>query len=172
MRSRFGVGTTPPKVLGTPYPWSSVMMRSTLGAPFGGTMRGGHQGVESLALSLITPPNFGGGGGICFPSMVVVALGEPNSPVTCCAAASVTASMATTRNAATSATTPISFSSRFLSRFAAQSIWLPSLQVYAYAKEHAGHGGIEDSFAAIVHVQIAPTCQQRPVWFYLVAESA
>src|SRR5580693_451600 len=62
------------------------MIRSTLGAPFGGTMRGGHHGVESLALSLITPPNFGGGGGICFPSMVVVALGEPSWPVTCCAA--------------------------------------------------------------------------------------
>src|SRR5271157_1626332 len=61
------------------------MMSSTLGAPLGGTMRGGHQGVESLALSLIAPPNFGGGGGICFPSMVVVALGEPNVPVTCCA---------------------------------------------------------------------------------------
>src|SRR5271168_2818773 len=61
------------------------MMRSTFGAPLGGTIRGGHQGVESLALSLITPPNFGGGGGICFPSIVVVALGEPNVPVTCCA---------------------------------------------------------------------------------------
>ena len=42
------------------------MMSRTLGAPFGGTIRGGHQGVESLALSLITPPNFGGGGGSCF----------------------------------------------------------------------------------------------------------
>src|SRR5271165_720728 len=63
------------------------MIRSTFGAPFGGTMRGGHQGVESLALSLITPPNFGGGGGICFPSIVVVALGDPGVPVTCCALA-------------------------------------------------------------------------------------
>src|SRR5208282_4913687 len=63
------------------------MMRSTLGAPLGGTTRGGHQGLESLALSLITPPNFGGGGGICFPSIVVVALGEPSVPVSCCAAA-------------------------------------------------------------------------------------
>src|SRR5271168_5014353 len=63
------------------------MMRSTLGAPLGGTTRGGHQGVESLALSLITPPNFGGGGGICFPLMVVVASAWPNVPVTCCAAA-------------------------------------------------------------------------------------
>ena len=61
------------------------MMSSTLGAPLGGTMRGGHQGVDSEAFSLITPPNFGSGGGSCFPSMVVVALGDPNSPVTCCA---------------------------------------------------------------------------------------
>src|SRR5271169_5026475 len=90
MRSRFGVGMTPPKVLGTPYPWSSVMMRRTLGAPLGGTTRGGHQGVESLASSLMTPPNFGGGGGNCFPLMVVVALAEPGVPVTCCAAAGPT----------------------------------------------------------------------------------
>src|SRR5208282_65127 len=92
MRSRFGVGMTPPKVLGTPYPWSSVMMRRTLGAPLGGTTRGGHHGVESLASSLMTPPNFGGGAGSCFPSIVVVALGEPKSPVTCWALELVDAS--------------------------------------------------------------------------------
>ena len=57
------------------------MMRSTLGAPLGGTTRGGHYGLESLAISLITPPNFGGGGGSCLPSIVVVALGDPGSPV-------------------------------------------------------------------------------------------
>jgi len=44
-----------------------------LGAPLGGTTRGGQYGVESLTLSLITPPNGIGGGGICFPSMVTVA---------------------------------------------------------------------------------------------------
>src|SRR5260370_25766349 len=76
------------------------MMRSTLGAPWGGTMRGGHQGVESLALSLITPPNFDGGAGSCFPSMVVVASAEPNVPVTCCAAAVATDSVAVNRNTA------------------------------------------------------------------------
>jgi hypothetical protein len=29
----------------------------------------------------MTPPNFGSGGGNCFPEMVVVALAEPSSPV-------------------------------------------------------------------------------------------
>src|SRR5580704_3810173 len=60
------------------------MMSRMLGAPLGGTTRGGHQTVESLALSLITPPNGGGGAGSCFGLTVVVALGEPNSPVTTC----------------------------------------------------------------------------------------
>src|SRR6202451_4614685 len=59
------------------------MMRRMLGAPLGGTTRGGHHGVESLALSLITPPNGIGGGGSCFPSSVTVASGEPRVPVTC-----------------------------------------------------------------------------------------
>src|SRR6266480_7995900 len=59
------------------------MMSRILGAPFGGMMRGGNQGLESETLSLITPPNFIGGGGSCLPSMVVVALGEPGSPVIC-----------------------------------------------------------------------------------------
>ena len=78
MRSNAGVGITPPKVLGAPKPQSSVMMSSTLGAPLGGTTRGGQTAWTQLAFSLITPPNFGdGGGGSCFPSMVVVALGEP-----------------------------------------------------------------------------------------------
>jgi hypothetical protein len=78
---------TPPKVLGEPKPSSSVMISSTLGARLGGTTRGGHHGVDSEALSLITPPNFGSGGGNCLPLMVVVALGEPSTPVTCCAEA-------------------------------------------------------------------------------------
>ena len=82
-----GVGMTPPKVLGAPKPWSSVMIRSTFGAPFGGTMRGAHQGVDSEAFSLITPPNFGLGGGSGASPSVVVACGEPSVPVTSCAAA-------------------------------------------------------------------------------------
>jgi hypothetical protein len=59
------------------------MMSKTLGAPFGGTTRGAHHGVDCEALSSITPPNFGSGGGSCFPSIVVVAPGEPGTPVTC-----------------------------------------------------------------------------------------
>src|SRR4029077_2876883 len=78
---------TPPKVLGAPNPQSSVMMSRMLGAPFGGTMRGGHHGLESKALSLITPPKGSGGGGICFPSIVTVALGAPGVPVICWAGA-------------------------------------------------------------------------------------
>src|SRR6478752_5078352 len=81
MRSIAGVGITPPNVPGAPKPQSSVMMSNTLGAPLGGTTRGGHHGVDSEAFSLITPPNFGSGGGSCLPSMVVVAPGEPGVPV-------------------------------------------------------------------------------------------
>ena len=87
-----GVGMTPPKVLGTPKPESSVMMSRTLGAPLGGTTRGAHHAFDCRALSLITPPNFGSGGGSCFPSMVVVALGEPGTPVVSWAVAVAAAS--------------------------------------------------------------------------------
>src|SRR5712691_397753 len=59
------------------------MISSTLGAPLGGTTVGGHQVFESVASCLMTPPNGGGGAGSCLPSMVVVALGEPRTPVTC-----------------------------------------------------------------------------------------
>src|SRR4029077_5419950 len=59
------------------------MISSTFGAPFGGPTEGGQYGLESAAVSLITPPNFGSGGGSCLPSMVVVALGEPGVPVAC-----------------------------------------------------------------------------------------
>ena len=63
------------------------MISSTFGAPLGGTTDGGHYGLESLASSLITPPKFGGGGGSWFPSIVVVALGEPGVPLICWASA-------------------------------------------------------------------------------------
>src|SRR5216110_3706962 len=59
------------------------MIKSTLGAPLGGTTVGGQYGLEWTAVSLITPPNLGSGGGSCFPSMVVVAPGEPGVPVVC-----------------------------------------------------------------------------------------
>src|SRR6266487_2399639 len=59
------------------------MTSRMLGAPLGATTRGGQYGVESLTLSLITPPNGIGGGGICFPSIVTVASGEPGVPLIC-----------------------------------------------------------------------------------------
>src|ERR1700750_1056448 len=61
------------------------MIRRTLGAPCGGTTRAAQWGVDWLAGRLISPPNFGGGGGRYFPSIVVVAPGEPGVPVVCCA---------------------------------------------------------------------------------------
>src|SRR5262245_44305641 len=86
MRSSAGVGITPPKVLGAATPTSSVMMRRMLGAPLGGTIRGAHHGLDWEALRLIVPPNFGCGFGRYLPSMVVVALGEPGTPLPCPAA--------------------------------------------------------------------------------------
>src|SRR6266446_2722662 len=74
---------TPPNVLGTPKPESSVMIRRIFGACLGGTMRGAHHAFDWRASSLITPPNFGSGGGSCFPLMVVVAPGVPGVPVVC-----------------------------------------------------------------------------------------
>src|SRR6476660_3656004 len=59
------------------------MISSTFGAPLGGTTDGGQYGLESLAVSLITPPNRGGSGGSCLPSIVIVAPGEPGVPVIC-----------------------------------------------------------------------------------------
>src|SRR5438477_5989089 len=91
------------------------MMSRTLGAPLGGTMVGGHQGFESLAFSVITPPNFGGGAGSWLPCTVVVALGEPNVPVTTCAAAGATAKVAMINSAAAFWTTAISFGTHFIS---------------------------------------------------------
>src|SRR5271169_5498509 len=102
------------------------MIRSTFGAPFGGTTRGGHQGVESLADSLITPPNFGGGGGSCLPSIVVVALGEPGTPVTCCAAAGTATSIAASNRVATATLGPFGF--RFI-------LWTPRLLQYIWLKQ-------------------------------------
>jgi hypothetical protein len=107
MRSIVGVGITPPNVLGTPKPASSVMISRTLGAPFGGTTRGAHHGFDCSASSRITPPNFGSGGGSCVPGIEVVALGDPGVPVTCCAIALVVSSAMTNE-----ATTRVGRSSR------------------------------------------------------------
>src|SRR5262249_32524522 len=100
MRSRVGVGTTPPKVLVTPKPVSSVMIRSTLGAPLGGTTRAGQYGVDCAALRPILPSNFWGGGGSWLPGIVVVASGEPGTPVVCWAG--VVIPNASSKEAATS----------------------------------------------------------------------
>src|SRR5881296_1782471 len=83
MRSIAGVGMTPPNVLGTPKPESSVMMSRIFGAFLGGTTRGAHHAFDWRASFLITPPNFGSGGGSCLPLIVVVAPGEPGVPVVC-----------------------------------------------------------------------------------------
>src|SRR5271170_6383057 len=60
------------------------MINRTLGAPLGGTICGGQYGLESLALRLMTPPNFEAGFGMYFPSIVVVLLGEPGAGLVGC----------------------------------------------------------------------------------------
>src|SRR5262245_48150101 len=104
-----GVGITPPKVLGTPKPASSVMISNTLGAPWGGTTRGAHQYFDCSASSSITPPNVGSGGGSCLPSIVVVALGDPDVPVTCCAMTGAAVSMTATMRVRIVGKTPCVF---------------------------------------------------------------
>jgi hypothetical protein len=84
-----------------------------LGAPLGGTTRGGQYGLESVTLSSITPPNFSGGGGRSFPLMVVVALGEPGVPVISWAGAG----RATNIAAPVSSDKPQYFSLGFMIRF-------------------------------------------------------
>ena len=68
---------TPPKVLGAPKPTSSVMISSTLGAPLGGTTRGGHHGFDCAALRFAVPPHDRSSGGSTSPGMVRVPAGEP-----------------------------------------------------------------------------------------------
>ena len=67
------------------------MISSMFGAPFGGTISGGHQGVDCWASRLMTPPNGGASAGNDCPLMVEVALGLPSSPVTCCWASAAAA---------------------------------------------------------------------------------
>src|SRR5437763_16345749 len=72
------------------------MIRRMFGAPLGATTRGGKDGVEYVTVSVITAPNGIGGGGICSPSIVVVAPGEPGMPVVCiCAVAEGATAMTT-----------------------------------------------------------------------------
>src|SRR5271169_3062511 len=100
MRSSAGVGMTPPKVDGAPNPTSSVRISKMFGAPFGGTTRAGQAGFESAALRLIWPSNFCGGGGMYRPSIVVVASGEPLTPVVCWALAKLVVNRDTIINVA------------------------------------------------------------------------
>src|SRR5208282_928434 len=86
MRSRAGVGITPPNVLATPKPASSVMISKTFGAPLGGTIRGSQHGFDSRASRLITPPNGLGSGGNCFSDFRdVVPAAEHDSDAGSCA---------------------------------------------------------------------------------------
>jgi hypothetical protein len=87
MRSSAGVGITPPKVLATPKPASSVRIRTTFGAPLGGVTRAGQYGVDSCAVVAIFPPKGGSGAGSWRPSITRVAAGEPGGAVDCAAAA-------------------------------------------------------------------------------------
>src|SRR5207248_3061396 len=73
-------------------------MSSTLGAPLGGTMRGGHQVFESLASSLMTPPNGNSGAGICLPLITSVPAATPGSPVICCVQAEGAAAITAAAN--------------------------------------------------------------------------
>jgi hypothetical protein len=62
----------------------------------GGTTVGGQPGLESAALRLALPEKGGGGGGMYLPSIVVVALGEPGTPVVSCAITGMAARSAMT----------------------------------------------------------------------------
>src|SRR5262249_3361865 len=94
---------TPPKVEFEPKPASSIRISNMMGAPLGGTTRAGQAGVDCKAFSSIRPWNGCAGGGRYRPSIVVVAVGEPGSPVVCCAIAGtkVSTARAVTESSAT-----------------------------------------------------------------------
>ena len=100
---------TPPKVLGTPNPESSVIISKMFGAFCGGTTFGGHQGVEFRASFLISPPNSGTGGGSCSPLRVMVASGAPEVPCTVPVRAGMAVQAASTRTAMRAINTTITF---------------------------------------------------------------
>src|SRR5215469_10875211 len=102
MRSSAGVGITPPNVLDTPKPASSVMISRMFGAPFGGTIRGAQQGFDSRASRLITPPNGSGCGGNCLSDLSdCKPAGEQGSDAGSCGNAPLAAIAASDRPAST-----------------------------------------------------------------------
>jgi hypothetical protein len=76
------------------------MIINTFGAPLGGTTRGDHHGLDWAAFRSISPPNFDGGDGKYFPSIVVVDEGEPGTPVVCRALLKPAATVMSVANAA------------------------------------------------------------------------
>jgi hypothetical protein len=74
-----GVGIGPPKVLGWPKPVSSVMMITTFGAPFGGLIGCGKEGLDSRIVRPMTPLKSGAAGGSrAGDSAAPTAVGWPN----------------------------------------------------------------------------------------------
>src|SRR5262245_26997068 len=63
------------------------MINKTFGAPLGGTTRAGQYGVDCAVLRSLLRSNVFGAGGSWVPSIAVMALGEPGTPVICCASA-------------------------------------------------------------------------------------
>src|SRR5216110_2047620 len=80
-------------------------MSSTLGAPLGGTTRGGHQGFDSAAVCLISPPKFGGTGGRALDVSDSVNAGDPGFAGPAWPLTGTCAKTATSTAAATPATT-------------------------------------------------------------------
>src|SRR5262245_56965313 len=85
MRSRAGVGMTPPKVEGAPKPTSSVRISRMFGAPSGGVICGGQADVLSMAFGMIVPLNGRVGSGRTRLSGNSTAVGAPGAPRICCA---------------------------------------------------------------------------------------
>src|SRR5208282_1492122 len=124
-------------------------MSRMLGAPLGGTTRGGQYGVESLAFSLITPPNGIGGGGSCFPSSVTVAPGEPGTPVICCAETLVEPKPAMISRASTVKVGTVFWRRAFIGR-------CPPSSIVSKLDQSCAANSFHCSFGAALHVPSRP----------------